>query len=967
MADLVHVSTYRSPHQFGMMSVPSPNDAACMLPFLSWPAGRHEGRATMSSAVVEHRRTRKRAMPMVPSFLVTKVKSPPVRHALINRQPLLTWLNQHRSVPVLLVSAGAGYGKTTLLSAWAIQCGGLVAWVSLDEQDNDLARFWTAVLFALRRCPPEARDLPFAQLETFHAPAPAELAVLLTTWLNDLAAREDDITLILDDYQVIEEPAIHASLQFVLDHLPASLHLVLSSRVDPPLALPRLRSRGQLAELRSRDLRFSSEESACFLREIMGLHLSQADEHWLAQRTEGWIAGLQLAALALHQRADPSAGVAGVRGGERFLREYVDEEILQRQPPALQRFLLDIAVLSRLNAALCQAVTEEQASQERLEALERANLFVAPLDTEQQWYRVHPLFQEALLARLQASEPERVPLLHQRAAAWYAEHGFLPEAIPHALAARDFTTAADLMERFVMPQRWRNDYHLLRSWAAQLPAAVLQARPELGLISVEARVFTSPRGPKTLEGVETLLHQVERGFRARDDQAGLGEALVMRAVLTLQQGAFAQAFALARQALAALPEDDLQWRSHALCIVGEAEAHAGQLERAQALLRQALTLYARVETLTGMQVALAWLGDVCLARGELHLAARYFHQALASAEEHPLLAQVQLTLQTGERENYYERLAKYGLATLAYEWNELAEAERTLREALAGPSEWRHILTGGVLLQVRLLLARGTAEEARKILADLAVHTSQPAMLRELQMCQAFVALADGDLVTAQRWATAVQPNPAPAVLTRREEEVLLLVRVRLAEGQVHDALNILAHWRQEARTAERHRSELQLLVLEALVHQACGASQQAQATLLQALRLARPEGYQRLFLDAGQALAPLLKSLVPALDDKALADYVRTLLRALVPAPASQETIPARHARDTPFLLVPLTPQEHRILQLLAEGASNQEIANQLVITRATAKKHVANILHKLGADNRTQAVARARVYALL
>ena len=892
-----------------------------------------------------------------PDLLVTKVTIPPVRSVLLPRSRLLEVLEQSRSVPLTLLSASAGFGKTTLLSAWARESTGQVAWLSLDEQDNDPTRFWTSVIAALRHSGTPVGEAAEALL---HSPQPSPLAGALISFLNDLAARAQDTALILEDYQVISEPAIHASLQFVLDRLPSSLHLLLSSRVDPQLPLARLRAKGQVVEIREPELRLNGEEATGFLTEVMGLSLSAEEIARLEQRTEGWIAGLQLAALSLRRHPDASAFLQAFTGGHRLILDYVQEEILDPLPETQHRFLLHTSVLDRINAEICQALTGEQASQQMLESLERAHLFLVPLDEERRWYRFHTLFREVLLARLQAREPEQAAHLHREATSWYAAHGLLHEAIPHALEAGDFASAADLLERWILAQHWRNEFHLLHRWAARLPEAVLHARPRLSFIYVHAVVLTSPRGPGTLERVEAPLRQAEEGFRASGDRAGLGAALIVRAVLTSHQGAFAQAFGLGKQALALLPEDEIQWRGHALCLVGWEAALAGELTHARALLRQGLALYERAETLPGTQFALAELGDVCLEQGELHLATRYLRQALASSQENRVLAQLQLTLVTGERETYYERMARYGLASLAYEWNDLDAAERELGEALSGPSEWRHVLTGGVLLQVRLLLARGAAEQAREVLTDLAVQASRPEVLREIQMCQASLALAVGDLVTAQRWAASTAPEPASLTLTRREEEALLLARVRLAEGQAEAALDVLAHWRQEARTGERQRSALHLLVLEALAQQASGASPQARATLLQALRLARPEGYQRLFLDEGQPIASLLQTLLPELREEALSAYVRTLLRASRPAQAKQEALPAG-------LLAQLTPRERRVLQLLAEGASNQEIATQLVVSLATAKKHVASILSKLGAENRTQAIARARARSLL
>lgn len=379
-----------------------------------------------------------------PMLLLTKLSHPRLPSSLVAREHLLTRLGATPLHRLMLLSASAGWGKTTLLSAWATHASFPIAWLSLDELDNDPIRFWVSVLAALRTRLPGIGEVALAML---HSPQPTPLTTALTTLLNDLSVLTEPIILLLDDYHLIDEQAIHDSLLFLLEHLPMHLHLVLASRVDPPLALSRLRARGQLLELRDADLRFLKEEAAAFLTHTMGLVLEDEEVTQLARRTEGWIAGLQLAALSLQQRVDHATLVQNFTGSHRYLLDYVQEEILERLPLPLQVFLLQTSLLSRLTASLCQAVTTEARSQEMLETIEHANLFLVPLDTERRWYRLHDLFREALLARLQATQPELVPLLHQRAAHWYEARGAWQEAITHALAGADFAYAVTLIEQ----------------------------------------------------------------------------------------------------------------------------------------------------------------------------------------------------------------------------------------------------------------------------------------------------------------------------------------------------------------------------------------------------------------------------------------------------------------------------------------------------------------------------------------
>jgi LuxR family transcriptional regulator, maltose regulon positive regulatory protein len=901
-----------------------------------------------------------------PPLLVTKFSAPPVRETLIQREPLIERLNQSRSLPLVLLSSSAGFGKTTLLSAWASQCTQNVSWLSLDEQDNDPVRFWISVIATLRHSGARrghmTGEAAFTQL---HDTPPPQLLAVLTSLINELTAEASETTLILDDYHVIEEPAIHASLVFVLEHAPSCFHLILSSRVDPPLTLSRWRARGQLVEIRDADLRLSEAETLSFLSQVMGLQLGEKDALRLAHRTEGWIVGVQLAALALRGHQNPSAWILAFSGSQRFIMDYVRDEILKPQPARIQQFLLQTAVLTEMNAALCQMLTGEQASQELLEFLEQANLFVVPLDEERRWYRFHPLFREALLTRLRVTEPELIPRLYQRAAAWYAAQERWSSAIPYAFEAEDQVLATDLLEHFIAPQSWHDEYHTLRRWLARLPREVLRSRPDLSFMYVSAMVLTSRRGPHTLDLVDEPLQWAEQSYREAANQAGLGAVLALRAVLTTNQGDFAHAFALARDALNLLPEHDQQWRRVCLIIRGAEAALSDQGALARSLLLQGLALSETGRWLPSMQIATAMLGDVSFASGELHQAAHYFRQTLATSDEREELIRFQLTLETGARENYYERPALYGLAALAYEWNKLEEAEHYLQEALSqGQFVFLHILTPGLLLQVRLLLARGEFDQARKNLVEISAQAHRPEVLREIQQCQAWLALKMGDSVQTKRWVASCRHEAEPLAFVRREEEALLLARLHIAEGQPQAALGVLESWKRKASESGRLHSERQILILEALAHEAGGARDLARATLLEVVTRIRLEGYQRLFLDEGEVMETLLKTLLPDLREKALISYVRTLLHAFAPASAQADAFPGNAAS---LLLDPLTPQERRVLHLLAEGASNQDIAKTLVISLATARKHVSNILSKLDAVNRTQAIARAREYALL
>ncbi|GHO99927.1 hypothetical protein KSF_099750 [Reticulibacter mediterranei] len=907
-----------------------------------------------------------------PDLLVTKFTIPPVRGRLLLRAALIERLNQGGTLPLVLLSAGAGFGKTTLLSAWVSQYPHPVAWLSLDRLDNDPLGFWTAVLTTLRTRFPAIGEAALAQVQ---AQQQLQMTTLLTTLINDLAGAGEEIMLILDDYHVIDEPGIHTTLQFLLDHAPSRLHLVLSSRVDPPLALSRLRARGQMAELRDTDLRVSEQEGAHFLQQVMDIHLSAQDEQRLAQRTEGWLAGLQLAALSLSTRADPSAWVTTFHGSQRLLLDYFQEEILAHQKPSVRRFLLRASILPRMHASLCQAVTGNAASQEILEALERSNLFVMHLEEQRQWYRLHDLFREALLARLQATQPDLVPTLYERAAHWYEHQGLLPDAVEAALGAGTFSYAAHLMERCIDQQSFRNAYHTLCRWVEQLPEELLQTQPILSFWYALSTTFTSlRRTPAFWPRIEASLQWAEQGFEAQGEPEHLGEALELHAELAFFQDDLASTLALARAATPLLSEQNFMFATN-LLTRGLEQLHAGQLSAAWQDFLEGLRRAERLGSLTATLAASLLLAEVCLARGELYQAARYCRQTLASAEEDLWAFQQQLMTASGDRDPFFLSWAYHSLAQLACEWNDLATAQHALAQAQAlgdDPAKGVHVWTSGGLIRARLLHCRGETTAALHLLEAWEQQTRFPWALRALRASQARLHLAMGNLPAVEEWSRAradffglrVRERERELPYVQQEEEALLLVRLFLAHEQAGAALQELARWKAQAESQGRTHGLLEILLLEALAHQADRAFPRARASLLQALRLAQPGQYQRLFLDEGQVMATLLKSSLKEIQEKDTAAYVRGLLDAFAQEQMNASVVSSPGPSP---LLEPLTAQEQRVLQLLAAGASNQEIATQLVIQLSTARKHVANILGKVGAANRTQAIARAREYGLL
>jgi LuxR family maltose regulon positive regulatory protein len=901
-------------------------------------------------------------LPPLDPLLATKLYIPALRPHRVPRPRLTARLEAGTAGPLTLLSAPAGFGKSTLLSEWIHHSGRPVAWVSLDEGDGDPVRFLGYAVAALRKLHPGLGEDALTRLRHAQSPTAAELEPILTALLNEIDAAAEDLVLVFDDYHAVESAAVQGAVQFLLDRLPPRLHLVLATRVDPPLHLSRLRARGQLAELRARDLRFTAQEAADFLNQAMGLALSTADVEALEERTEGWAVGLQMAALSLTGRRDVRGFIEQFTGSHRFVLDYLTDEVLCRQPEPVRDFLLRTSILTRLSAPLCDALPEPggvaAGSQAILDTLDAANLFLIPLDDTRTWYRYHHLFGTLLRHQLERQRgKEGVAALHERAGDWYAANGYPEDALEHALAAGALDRATELIAQHALPRLMRADAGTVIRWLRSLPAAWLDRRPALRLTYAWALV-----SQLELRGAEEQVGAAERALAAEPGLALDLDVEILRGLLTRTANRPREAIDLYRRALGRLPAESHFLRGVLFLELAMAQLMIDELPAAEASLEAARVANGRADNAFGVLLSEWNLAEIRIAQGRLHEALALARQSLRLAEE-------------GGRKAPGAAMAHGVMAAIRREWNDLPAAVE-----LAGRS-WelgqQGQIAGGLLVgsfsMARALQSLGDFAGALAALdraEEILSRGGQPGLVEIIHALRAGIQLdrgrIDGDresLEAATRWARGAGlldgwredlEERFPGI-HRREFPFLVAARILIARGETAAALDLLGHLLAMAERSGRVHSTIEILALEALARAGRGELEKALAALRQALRLAEPGGFLRTFVDSGPELGRLIRQAAPGVVSP---DYARRLSEAFGPEVAIAPAPPP------PLLELPepLSEREVEVLRLIATGLSNADAGRKLFIAPSTVKKHLENIYAKLGTRNRTQAIARAR-----
>ena len=913
---------------------------------------------------------------MTPPILVTKLFIPTIRPDLVSRSRLVQRLNVGLHRKFTLISAPAGFGKTTLAAEWLQSLGGKTsspfafAWLSLDEGDNDPVRFQSYLIAALNQIDGVEDAFGKRIQELLKSPQPPTIETTLISLINEIATLPKKIIFVLDDFHLIEAQPIHNALNFLLENCPSQLHLVMTTREDPPLPLSRLRARNQLTELRAADLRFSISEAAVFLNQAMGLNLSTEDVAALEVRTEGWIAGLQLAAVSMQGRTDNSSFIQAFTGSNRLVLDYLIEEVLDRQSEAVQEFLLKTAVLTQLNGDLCDAVTGLGNGCETLHALEQANLFIIPLDDERHSYRYHHLFADLLRRRLRQTRLKELPILHRRASDWYEQKKLLDEAINHALQGKNFERAAHLIDTHLDGDYEVRDQRTLRRWLAAMPEDFVLSKPDLCILHgwnlfIDGQLDAANKSLQmavNMLGTDTGIQPAsppDKEEQSSDSKRKelLGRAAAIQSFIASYSGNLQTFFQYAHQAMDNLPEHEQSWRSTVLIGLGDAYARKGQMDAAQQARSEALEAANASGDIITQLISYLNLADIARQQGKLHQVLEICESQYKRAEERGI---AELAIMGWLQGIWGELLAEINALDQA-----LIHAKKGVELAIRGEDVM--YISNSHLNLARVLFSMGNLTGAEELIQKME-HTAQEHELplwasNQLAVWQMRIWLAQGKLQEAIQRANelTLDSNAEPTYV--REMEYFAFARILIAQGKLDEATNLLNGLLEAARAGNRSSKTIEALILLGICAHKANDTTQAFSTLEQALTLAQPEGFIRIFVDEG---APMAQLLYESLSHDVHPNYVRQLLASFPLAEPAQTDEAQTQASEFDWI-EPLTERESEVLQLIAEGLKNQEISSRLYLSLNTIKVHNRNIFSKLGVNSRTQAIARARAMGLL
>lgn len=896
-------------------------------------------------------------------LLTTKFHIHPVRHNIVHRRNLIDRLNGGVDRKLTVVSAPAGFGKTTLISEWVESLRPSaaserlsvrrIAWLSLDDNDNDFVRFLTYFAGALQSVKPEGDSIGAAIGALLRAAQPPPPGVISTVLVNQIAALKEPIIFILDDYHFIDTEDIHSLMAFLVEHMPAQMHLVIATRHDPPFVTARLRAQNELTEVRAADLRFGVPEVTEFMNRTMNLELSTEEVNKLEARTEGWAAGLQMAAMSIHGRNGPTDLIESFAGSHRHVTDYLLQEVLNRQNARLQMFLLQTSILDQMTGNLCDALTGESDGQGILETLEKTNLFIVPLDDERRWYRYHQLFADLLRERLHQAQPGQTATLHSAASQWYERNGYPDQAIEFALKAKDFESATRLIA-VQADSMWQHGEHTrLNRWICALPPEFLVTSANLCVHDAWMMLVAG-----RLEAARTGLETAERAVSSdAQDTSTPGRIAAMRASLASRRGQIPEIIGYAQEALECLVESDTAWRGAAAVALGDALGLKGEV---------AAAYHARVQALDAYMAA----GDVFMTLATNALLALNLKQQ----------GQLQKTAETCERQMRFAHESGVSeipvVGALLAIWGEVLAELNDLGAALQRASQGVAINERGMdvamlawsyMCLARVLLSRGEVSDAAEVLNKMeglaAKHELPAALSSPMSYWRVRILLVQDRLSLLSEWAQERGLDLEGDLPFLRQTEYIALCRILIAEGRVDEALELLHRLLEGPRSSEHVTRAVEVWNLEAIAFCANYDDERAMDALERALALAEPTGFIRIFVDEGPQMANLLykaaaRGIAP--------EYARRVLSAF-PVLDPDET-PASETRvDQSGLFEPLSERELDVLRLIGEGLSNNSIGTRLFISTQTVKTHTRNIYAKVGAHSRTEALAKARGLGIL